>query len=96
MQIANVSAARADTHAWESVQTGKLLLIGQRPVVVQTGVTTPHALRLRQPQRQVNNFGHITLCLWYRHATFFPFFCKYPATYAFHLCVEYETQSESL
>ncbi len=30
--------------------------------------------------------------LCYRHASFFPFFIvtKFPATYAFHLCVEYD------
>ncbi len=53
MKLADVSATRADTQTWESVQTGKLLLIGQRLVVAQTG-------RPRTPQGQVNNFGHIT------------------------------------
>ncbi len=36
MQLAIVSQTRADTHAWESVQTCELLLIGQRLESVQT------------------------------------------------------------
>ncbi len=37
-------------------------------------------------------------CLCYRHASFFPVytFRVFPATYAFHLCVEYDNQNESL
>ncbi len=37
-------------------------------------------------------------CLCYRHASFFPVytFSVFPATYAFHLCVEYDNQNESL
>ncbi len=38
MQIAHVSPTRAGTHAWESVQTCRLLLIGQSLVGVQTGL----------------------------------------------------------
>ncbi len=41
MQIAHVSPTRADTHAWECVQTRGLLLIGYQFVGVQTG--RPHA-----------------------------------------------------
>ncbi len=41
MQIAHMSPTRADTHAWESVQTCRLLLIRQRLVGVQVG--RPHA-----------------------------------------------------
>ncbi len=41
MQTAHVSPTRADTHAWESVQTFRPLLIGQRLVGVQAG--WPHA-----------------------------------------------------
>ncbi len=41
MQIAHMSPTCADTHAWESVQTRRLLLILQRLVVVQAG--RPHA-----------------------------------------------------
>ncbi len=41
MQIAHVSPTCTDTHARECVQTCRLLLIGQRPVGVQTG--RPHA-----------------------------------------------------
>ncbi len=50
----------------ESVQTGKLLLIGQRTVVVLTGrprAGDARASRPRTPQGQVNNFGYITLTL---------------------------------
>ncbi len=41
MRIVHVSPTRADTHAWEGVKTGKLLLIGQRLAGVQT--VRPHA-----------------------------------------------------
>ncbi len=36
-QIARVNQSRIDTHAWESVQTCRLRLIGQGLVVVQAG-----------------------------------------------------------
>ncbi len=59
----HVNPTRADTHAWEGVQTCRFLLIGQRLGGVQTG--QPHAgdacaSRPRTPQGQVNNFAHIT------------------------------------
>ncbi len=61
MQITHVSKNRAGTHTLEFVQTCRLLLIGQRPVIVQTGRS--HAgdarARLRTSQGKVNNFGHI-------------------------------------
>ncbi len=63
MQFTHMTPTRADMHAWECVQTCRLLLIGQRLVVVKTGrphTGDAHASRPRTPQGQVNDFGHIT------------------------------------
>ncbi len=57
MQVAHVSASRADTHVWGSAQTWRLLLIDHR----RPQADDARASRLRTPQGQVNNFGHITL-----------------------------------